>query len=436
MKFGIVITSRAGSTRIPEKCFRLINGKPLLNHLLERCLKTELEVALAVPLRDAHAFRKYESNDGAHLYYGHDEDPMARLHAAAIAMNLDAVIRVCHDKVFITPELIWRACRFFELKNLDYLYSSQFTAGSGFEVISTQALALAVAKYKGVEHVSYAIKNVTANSLDMDIPDEYRSPYRFLVDYPEDLTLLETIFASVGQDCSLYQAIEFMKVHPWAQRLNQLPKLTVYTCAYNAEAWIEKAMGSVFEQAGYREMEYILVDDHSTDRTPLLMAKAAAQHPNVKFIRNPQNLGLASSSNVALQAARGPFIVRLDADDYFVGRTALMSLLDEITASGRDAIYPNNYFGSLKKIQNGKEQRHIGGAIFRRSAINHVKFTELLRGYDGLDFFLRAKDQLNIGYYGLPTFFYRQRKGSMSKTNQAERAKLKAEIEGRHGATA
>lgn len=435
MKFGIVVTARANSSRVPGKALRKLNGLPLIDHLLRRCLKTELPVVLAIPSSDLRAFDGVIDRFMGQVttYVGHNDDPMARMDAAARQEGFHAVIRVCTDKIFIEPALIDLACKTFERKNLDYLYSSQFTAGSRFEIISASALAFAAAHHKGVEHVSYAIRNVTKNVFDMPVPPEYCSPYRFLIDYPEDVTLIETVLAARKQDCGLLDAIEFMDSNPWAQKLNQLPKLTVYTCAYNAEKWIEKAMGSVFEQRGFRDMEYLLVDDHSTDGTPLLMAEASTKFPNVRFIRNSENLGLASSSNVALAEARGEFILRLDADDYLTSKFALEHLLLEITESGKDAIYPNNYFGAMDKIQNGKEQHHIGGAIFRRGAVNHVKFTELLRGYEGYDFFLRAKDQLNIGYYGKPTFFYRQRKGSLSKVDIAGRALLKRQIEEKNG---
>jgi|GEM_PF-6008502 len=437
MKFGIVVTSRADSARVPGKAFRKINGKPLIEHLLQRCVNTGLPVTLAIPQADSAKFhRTFTQFPTVLKYVGFDEDPLARMWAVSSLWSgpVDAVIRVCHDKVFIEPELIALACKTFEAKNLDYLYSSQFTAGSGFEIISSQALALAASKYKHVEHISYAIKNVTTNTHNLEIPEKFRSQYRFLVDYPNDLALLETIFATVGQDCTLEQAIAFMREHPWAYKLNLLPKLTVYTCAYNAEKWLSKTMGSVFEQWGFKHMEYLLVDDHSTDRTPLMMARASTQFPNVRFIRNSSNLGLASSSNVALHEARGEYILRLDADDYLVGRYALDDLIKEISSTGKDVIYPHNYFGRMNKIQNGKDQRHVGGAIFRRGALNHIKFTEQLRGWEGHDLYLRAKDQLNIGYLGKPTFFYRQRKDSMSKSNLVERARLKAEIEERYSA--
>ncbi len=56
-----------------------------------------------------------------------------------------------------------------------------------------------------------------------------------------------------------------------------------------------------------------------------------------------------------------------------------------------------------------------------------------MRGYEGLDLFLRAKDALNIGYYKQPVFFYTQRNGSMSKSNVKIRAKIRKDILARVG---
>ena len=103
-------------------------------------------------------------------------------------------------------------------------------------------------------------------------------------------------------------------------------------------------------------------------------------------------------------------------------------MLAEIKEAKKDVLYPHNYYGKKKTIQNGRAH-HVGGALFCKSAVNHIKFTEKLRGYEGLDFFLRAREQLNVGYFGKPVFFYRQHSGSMSKTNLKMREDIKRGIE-------
>jgi glycosyltransferase involved in cell wall biosynthesis len=176
-------------------------------------------------------------------------------------------------------------------------------------------------------------------------------------------------------------------------------------------------------------MEYIIVDDFSNDKTTEKIATFALQNPNTKWVRNQSNLGLASSSNIALKMARGKYIMRIDADDFFVTSNSCQEMLIAIHEGNLEAVYPNNYFGDYEQIQKGREEHHVGGAIFDKRAINYIKFSDGLRGYEGLDFFTRAQDKLKIGYLNRAIFFYTQRVDSMSKTNLEMRAQIKRRIE-------
>jgi spore coat polysaccharide biosynthesis protein SpsF (cytidylyltransferase family) len=369
---------------------------------------------------------------GVSWYTGHDHDPLARLYDAAISQGIDTVIRVTHDKIFVDPCDVLSALQEFEAKKLDYLFSSTLTAGSGFEIISIDALALAREKFTGVEHVSYAVRAVTDNIWDMPFTGE--KGVRLLCDYEEDLVFLETVLSTLGNDCTKRQVEAFCKSQRWVNDLNRLPNLTIYTCAYNADEWISETMESVASQEGFKNFEYILIDDCSTDKTMYRMAKFKSRYQNVKLVRNAKNIGLASSSNIALKNARGKFIVRLDADDYFTSQTSCRELLGEIGARPVDAIYPANYYGSTSIIQQPEQQHHVGGSIFRTSALNHIKFTEGMRGFEGVDLYARAREQLRIGYFSRPTFFYRQHPTSLSKSNPQEREQIKQSLVEKYGA--
>jgi hypothetical protein len=110
---------------------------------------------------------------------------------------------------------------------------------------------------------------------------------------------------------------------------------------------------------------------------------------------------------------------------------AIKEMVEFMELHNSEILYPDNYFGDMSLIQKGKECHHVGGALFNKNALNFIKFTDGLRGYEGYDLFLRAKDRLKIGYFEKPTFFYYQREGSMSKTNPRIRAKIKSEIDKR-----
>ncbi len=427
MKTAFIICARLASSRVPNKAIAKINGKTMLDHLTERLGKTGIQIIVAVPPADSSTFVCEVQNTGVNWYIGETDDPLRRTYLAAEAFGIDNVIRVCHDKIFVDPEQVFAMLDVFNRRALDYCYSSKFVDGTAFEIISRQALRLAAEKYRNVEFIGYAVKSVTDNTLDYDLPTR-KTDARLLLDYPEDKILLEAIMQGCGNACGLEEALGFLEKNRWAKRINQLPKVTVYTAAYNAEKFIEQCMGSVAKQRVFGDMEYILVDDHSSDKTTQLIAKFCAQFKNARWFRNEKNLGLASSSNIALALARSRYILRLDADDYLHTNHAVSDLVEEIEATGKDVIIPNNWFGSMDKVQHGKDVMHIGGSLFRTRAVNHIKFTDGLRGLEGLDFFTRARDQLSIGYLNKPTFFYRQRPDSMSKTNLDDRTRIKQSI--------
>lgn len=433
MKTAFVVCTRLDSKRVPNKPMALVNGKTVIAHLHDRLRKVGLPIIYAMPhskTTEQVAFWQHIKGlpGSVRIFEGFDDDPLLRMQQTAKAYELDIIIRVTHDKIFLDTDALYIALDHFNRYKLDYLYSSKLMPGTGFEIISRSALDLAAAAYTKVEHVSYAVRAVTENKLDMHFKP--RSEARLLIDYPEDIQLMDVLFAIHGNECTLEDVVFFLNqlTNRWARGINRLPTVSVYTCGHNASRWIDKCMGSVASQKSFSEMEYILVDDHSSDETSYKMARFASLYENVKYIRNGKNLGLASSSNIALGHARGEYIVRLDADDYFVGNDAIELLVKTADSFKVDAVYPANYFGNYKIVQQGNEHHHIGGALFRTRAVNHIKFTEGLRGYEGLDFFGRAQSQLKISYLAKPVFFYTQRPDSMSKTNLEERAKIKNAI--------
>lgn len=432
-RVGIVVCTRMKSSRIPNKCSVDLNGRSILEHLHTRLLKSKIDITYAYPSTDIEAYKKLFlsfENDKFNRFIGEDEDPLKRMYFAAKQNSLDIIIRVTHDKIFVDEVQLQYALTIFKEKKLDYLYSSSFTAGTAFEIISIKALEEATHRFQKVEHITYAIKAVTDNSLDLDWDDLYFNDLRLLIDFPEDLDLMRTIFANLGNDCSQLDVIKFMVKNSWAKNINKLPKATIYTCAYNAAEWILETMNSVITQSNFfSDYEYILVDDCSNDRTSYLMSRAASMSPNIKYIRNTENLGLASSSNIALSRARGKYIIRLDADDYFIGNNCVKTMLDEIKKDNLDALYPNYYNGDFKVIGLGASEHHPAGTMFKTLALNHIRFKDGLRHFDGKDLYIRAKELLNIGYLNRPIFFYRQHDKSLSKNNLEERAMIKEMME-------
>ena len=90
--------------------------------------------------------------------------------------------------------------------------------------------------------------------------------------------------------------------------------VTVYITNFNYGKFIKQAIESVLMQTE-QSFELIIIDDGSTDNSKEIIEK----YKDLKNIRivYQKNKGLNVTNNIALRAARGKYIVRLDADDYF-----------------------------------------------------------------------------------------------------------------------
>jgi glycosyltransferase involved in cell wall biosynthesis len=91
-----------------------------------------------------------------------------------------------------------------------------------------------------------------------------------------------------------------------------LLKISVITAVYNGEAYLDQSVKSILAQT-YKDMEYIIVNDGSTDRTASILDQVA--DPRVRIVHLKQNQGAANALNVAVQQSKGDWIAVQDADD-------------------------------------------------------------------------------------------------------------------------
>lgn len=127
-----------------------------------------------------------------------------------------------------------------------------------------------------------------------------------------------------------------VKNHP-SSLLNKLfskqKKITVVTAAYNAERFVEKTIDSVINQSvGFDKIQYIIIDDCSTDSTGQIIDRYASKYKNICFVSLHENTGSPGTPrNIGIELANSDYIAFLDADDWFApnGLEILMDILDE-----------------------------------------------------------------------------------------------------------
>ena len=114
------------------------------------------------------------------------------------------------------------------------------------------------------------------------------------------------------------------------------PSASIIIPVHDGEEFILRAVGSALAQT-IHDVEVIVVDDASTDRTPELIAEAALRDARVKPLLLTRNLGPSAARNRGLDVARGCWVAILDADDWFLpGRLA--ALIARAEAAGADLI--------------------------------------------------------------------------------------------------
>lgn len=120
-------------------------------------------------------------------------------------------------------------------------------------------------------------------------------------------------------------------------------KVSILVPVFGVERFIERCARSLFEQT-YHNLEYIFIDDGSTDRSIEILQSVVEEYPTrkaaVRIIRHDHNRGLGAARNTALDNATGEFVYHVDSDD-FIERDAIRLLVTRQTETDADIITGN-----------------------------------------------------------------------------------------------
>jgi glycosyltransferase involved in cell wall biosynthesis len=95
--------------------------------------------------------------------------------------------------------------------------------------------------------------------------------------------------------------------------MTSAPTVSVVMPAFNAAEFLDEAVCSILDQT-FRDFEFIIIDDGSTDDTARILEKYTKIDNRVKMFRQA-NEGMIAALNRGCRLARGHFIARMDADD-------------------------------------------------------------------------------------------------------------------------
>lgn len=101
-------------------------------------------------------------------------------------------------------------------------------------------------------------------------------------------------------------------------------KISVIIPTYNHENYIEKCLESVISQRGCFDLEVIVGNDASDDRTQSILSK----FKNIKIINHQKNIGLLSNIKECFKHCSGTYVAFCEGDDYWTSSWRLKNMLD------------------------------------------------------------------------------------------------------------
>lgn len=211
-----------GSTRLPGKVLRQIQGKPLLWHLLNRvgsCASVEKTVVATSTNPEDGAIEDVVRQKGVACFRGSENDVLDRYYRAARLYGADPIVRLTADCPLIDPRVVDEIVRHFirHRDELDYVATDgTFPDGLDTEVFSFQTLERAwrEAEWKSErEHVTpYIAKNPQRFRIWRKSLEQNLGRFRWTVDEPQDLLFVKAVYEALYDEAILFYMEDVLRL--------------------------------------------------------------------------------------------------------------------------------------------------------------------------------------------------------------------------------
>lgn len=221
------------------------------------------------------------------------------------------------------------------------------------------------------------------------------------------------------------------------------PLITIIIPVYNVEKYLDECIESVMKQT-YQNIEILLIDDGSTDSSFEICKRYQMNDKRIRVIHQ-DNHGLAYVRNVGIENAKGSYISFVDSDD-FIDENMILYLYESLKNEKCDVSICNRiHYYDYKKIfkyiyYNKKNNDDIVvydrdsslkelcsfrifdmsmcGKIFDINLFKNIKFPEGKLSEDAYVMYKIIDKCNSVSYINDALYYYRQRKGSISKNRK------------------
>ena len=226
-----MVQARSGSARLPGKIFLKLEGKSVLEHIIDFLKKSKLANMIVIATTDKSEDDKIEEialDKKIEVFRGDADDVLSRYYNCAKKFRADGVVRITADSPLIDPGIIDKAIQIFKEKNCDFvtnMITQSFPLGYLVEVISFKTLEFLYKKIKDretKEHVTFYLRKNPElfKTEEFFAPKDKTKPeWRLALDYPEDFQLIKEIFSK------LYKSNDYIKFENVCSLLSNNKKL-------------------------------------------------------------------------------------------------------------------------------------------------------------------------------------------------------------------
>lgn len=218
-------------------------------------------------------------------------------------------------------------------------------------------------------------------------------------------------------------------------------KISIVVPVYNAALYLEQCVKSLMMQT-YNDIEYLFVDDASSDGSVELLRSLCSQYPSrveqCKIFENKDNKGVAYCRQLGMKNATGEYIIHVDSDDY-VATDFIEKMTGKAIDTQSDVVICNFsrvYEGKIKvntsfqemernelikRLLIGTAHNALWNKLVKRSIIadNNLYPDDSFRLLEDKAITFRFIYFANkIAFINEPLYFYRKRDNSLTDINQ------------------
>jgi spore coat polysaccharide biosynthesis protein SpsF len=230
---AVIVQARMGSSRLPGKVMKMLAGRTVLHHVLDRCraIPSADVVVCAVPDEAASApLEVVAAECDVEVFRGSEFDVLDRYLGAARSVDADVIMRVTGDCPLIDPQICGDVLVLRRQENADYAANNMprsFPHGLDAEAFTMAALdeaGVSTAEPYDREHVTPWLRRAAHfKRVNLASGNVTLETHRWTLDYPEDLAFFRALFAALpaGSPGHMADVLAVLAAQPGIAAINQ-----------------------------------------------------------------------------------------------------------------------------------------------------------------------------------------------------------------------